>query len=412
MPHRLVVTGASGYIGTRLVERARHRGCDVVVLGSRPAGQNLEATPWRLGEAPPLTAFAGATAVVHLAHDWSKDSSDSSGLGNPNLSGAEILVRAARDAGAPRIVFASTTSARPEALNAYGRTKYATEMRLTSQPGSEGRVYCARIGLVYGGPERAQYGLMSRLATLPVLPMIGLDREVQPIHLDEVCDGLLALALDPPAGRQTVVLAGPTPVTFGAWLRTLRRGQRGRGLWLVPVPIGIALRACDWTRRIPFLPTVDRERVLGLAGAVPMPSAGDLAALGLSLHDPARALMRCRAARRRLLAECAAMLRYVGDVRSAGATIRLARAVSHDPAFRRALPSPMVRWPGLLRLIEPVRPSMRHSLSRRLHLAAMVAEAMPAQRPQPRMRWPAVAGQVVLEIVVLPFRLLLGRVAA
>lgn len=417
MPQRLVVTGASGYIGTRLVERARARGCDVVVLGSRPAGAigaTTPAIPWRLGETPPLTAFAGATAVLHLAHDWASDRLNGTGPGNANPVGAEALARAARDSGVPRFVFASTTSARPEALNAYGRIKHATEERLKALPGSEGRILCARIGLVYGGPERAQYALMAKLATLPVLPMIGLDREVQPIHVDEACDGLLALALDPPPGRQTVVIAGPRPVTFGAWLRTLRRARHGRGLLLVPVPIELALKACDWSKRISFVPTVERERVLGLAGAAPMPSAADLAALGLSLRDPARLLMECRPARRRLIAESAALLRYVAGtrVRSPGAIIRLARVVRRDPAFRRASPWPTVRWPALLRLFEPIRPATHHGLSRRLHLAAMVAETLPAQRRPRGPWWLAVALQLALETVALPFRLLLRGITA
>jgi nucleoside-diphosphate-sugar epimerase len=412
MPQRLVVTGASGYIGARLVERAQRRGCEVVTLGSRPAGANVTAVPWRLGEPPRLTAFAGANAVVHLAHDWASDRLNGNGPGNVNLIGAEALARAARETGVPRFVFASTTSARPEALNAYGKIKFALEQRLQSLPQSDGRILCARIGLVYGGPERAQYGLMAKLASLPVLPMIGLDREVQPIHLDEVCDGLLALALDPPAGRRTVVLASPAPMTFGNWLRTLRRARHGRRLRLIPVPIGFALLACDMTRAIPFLPTVERERVLGLAGAAPMASGEDLAALGLTLRDPADALMDCRPARRRLMAECRAMLCYVAGtrLRSPGAIIRLARVARRDPASRRALPRLALHWPGFLRLIEPLRPSTQHGLSRRLHLAAMVAESLPGDPPQPGMG--TLAKELLLEAGALPFRLVLGRVYA
>jgi len=410
MPQRLVVTGASGYIGARLVERAQRRGCEVVALGSQPGGANVTAIAWRLGEPPRLTAFVGATAVVHLAHDWASDRLNGTGPGNANLAGAEILARAAREAGVPRFIFASTTSARPEALNAYGKIKFALEERLKALPRHDGRVFCARIGLVYGGRERAQYALMAKLTSLPLLPMIGLDREVQPIHVDEVCDGLLALALDPPAGRQTVVLASPAPVTFGNWLRTLRRARHGRRLLLVPVPIGFALKACDWSKAIPFVPTVERERVLGLAGAAPMPSAEDLAALGLTLRDPADALMDCRPARRRLIAECRAMLRYVAGMRlrSPGAIIRLARVTRRDPAFRRALPWLALHWPGLMRLIEPIRPSMQHGLSRRLHLAAMVVESLPAEPMQPGLG--TLAKELFLEAVALPFRLVLGRV--
>ena len=352
--------------------------------------------------------------MVHLAHHWASDRLNGTGPGNANLIGAEVLARTAREAGVPRVVFASTNSARPEALNAYGQIKFATEERLRALPRSEGRIFFARIGLVYGGPERAQYGLMCRLATLPILPMIGLDREVQPIHLDEVCDGLLALALDPPAGRPTGVLAGPTPVTFGNWLRMLRRARHGRRLLLIPVPIAFALKACDWSKALSFVPTVDRERVLGLAGAAPMPSAADLAALHLSLRDPARALMDSRPARRRLLAESAALLHYVTGtrVRSSGVVIRLARALRRDPALTRALPWLAVRWPALLRLLEPVRPGMHHALSRRLHLAAMVAETLPPQPPSRAPWWLTIVVQSALETVVLPFRLVLGSLAA
>jgi nucleoside-diphosphate-sugar epimerase len=414
MPQRLVVTGASGYIGARLVERARRRGCEVVVLGSPPPGSDVTAIPWRLGEVPRLTAFLGATAVLHLAHDWASDRLHGTGPENANLTGAEILADTARGGGLSRFIFASTTSARPEARNAYGKIKFAIEERLKALPWSEGRIFCARIGLVYGGPERAQYALMARLAGLPLLPMIGLDREVQPIHVDEVCEALVTLAIDPPAGRQTVVIASPAPVTFGTWLRMLRRARHGRGMLLVPVPIAVALAGCDLSKRIPFLPTVERERVLGLAGAAAMPSAGDLAALGVWLRDPFRALMQCRPTRRRLIAESAALLRYVtgAPVRSPGAIIRLARAMRRDPAFLRALPSAAVRWPALIRFVEPTRPALQHRLSRRLHLAAMVAESLPTEPKRRAPWWVAVGGQLALEAIATPFRLVLGRLTA
>src|SRR5215470_3708745 len=129
MPPRLVVTGASGYIGARLVERARRRGCEVVVLGSPPADSDVTAVPWRLGEVPRLTAFLGATAVLHLAHDWASDRLHGTAPENANLTGTQILADTARGGGLSRFVFASTTSARPEALNAYGKIKYAIEER-------------------------------------------------------------------------------------------------------------------------------------------------------------------------------------------------------------------------------------------------------------------------------------------
>ncbi len=49
----------------------------------------------------------------------------------------------------------------------------------------------ARVGLVYGGPRQAMFGLLCTLVErAPVLPMIDPWREVQPIHLREVARGL------------------------------------------------------------------------------------------------------------------------------------------------------------------------------------------------------------------------------
>lgn len=403
MTQRLVVTGASGYIGARLVELARGRGCDVLIL------------PWRLGDAPPEAMLTGATAVIHLGHSWNSDAEAGTGPGNINLQGAVDLASAADRAGVSRFVFASTTSARAEALNAYGRIKYAIEQRLRALQTPTMRVLCARIALVYGGPEQSLFGLLSRVtALLPVLPMIGLERELQPIHLDEVCDGLLRLALDPPATGDTFVLGSPRTVTFGEWLRILRRARTGRRLLLIPIPIQAALWACDATQLMPFGPKVSRERVYGLAGAAPMDSAADLAALGIAARDPEQALSSTPAARQRLQREADAMLHYVAGhrIEDPEAVARLTEALANDPASRRALPALTLRWPALLRFIEPVLPSMRHGLSRRLHLAAMVAESQPGAETAPRAGFFGVAIQGVFEALALPFRLLLSRAYA
>ena len=66
-----------------------------------------------------------------------------------------------------------------------------------------------------------------------------------------------------------------------------------------------------------------------------------------------------------------------------------------------------MRWPALLRFAEPVRPTMQHGLSRRLHLAAMVAETLPARRRWRALWWLRVTVQVALEVVALPFRFVL-----
>jgi len=279
---RLLVTGTSGYIGKRLVAMARADGHGVVAPG-RTAIPDTQFFPWSLGESMPPAALTGVDAVIHLAHSWRADSGGDAHL---NAAAGERLAHQALAAAIPRFVFASTTSARPTALNAYGRIKYAMEARFGMLPGAAGRIVNARIALVYGGEPAGQYATMRKITALtPILPMVGLDRRVQPIHLDEVCRALLVLAMTPALKEPVYVVAGAA-VGFGQWLKLLRKVQTGRGLLLVPVPLKILL----WISKLtdPAL----RERLLGLASTSPMPAAESLKALGIEPGDPQTLLQR------------------------------------------------------------------------------------------------------------------------
>jgi nucleoside-diphosphate-sugar epimerase len=417
---RLLLTGASGYIGQRLSKRAAERGWEIVVLGSAPADGTIGSrSDWRLGDDAPAAAFAGVTAVVHLAHSWSSDGEPRAPSSNLNLVGSERLARAALAAGVSRFVFASTTSARSRALNTYGQVKFAIEELLLSLPAAGDRVACARIGLVYGGPEHGQYGLLSKLVRLsPVLPMVAVERKVQPIHLDEVVAGLLALANGPcpPGGDASAavsVLAGPVPVSFGDWLRILRRSHTGKGLLLLPIPLRMALLACELTRLLPFVPTVERERILGLAGTSPMESARDLAALGVEVVAPARRLATLRTARRQMIAEARSMLSYVSGRRipPRAAVARLVRAFNRRLAQPLWMPRFVLNRPWLLRAFEPLRISADHGLALRLHLSVMVAESMDSGG-KPRGGMSSLLGLGALEIAMLPSRAMLGQIYA
>lgn len=414
---RLIVTGASGYIGQRLCALAPDHGWEIVVLGTAPSTGKIERRfDWRLGDAVPSAAFEGVVAVVHLAHSWKSDSEQRASSANVNLAGTGRLAQAAFDAGVPRFVFASTTSARPEALNAYGQIKFALEELLLASPMATDRIDCARIGLVYGGPETGMYGLLSKLVRLtPILPMVALERKVQPIHLDEVVEGLFALASRPapsqggkPAG--IYVLAGPDPITFGDLLRLLRRAHTGKGLALLRVPVWMALLGCDLTRLVPFAPTIDRERVLGLVGTSPMESADNLAALGIKIVPPASRLAVVHRVRTQMVAEARAMLSYVSAERlpPKAATARLVRALDRQGAQPLGLARSVLNCPWLLRLFEPLRAPKGHRLAVRLHLAVMVAESMREQAKR-RPDILSLGGLAFLEIIALPFRLLLGR---
>ncbi|MBY5623755.1 NAD-dependent epimerase/dehydratase family protein [Rhizobium leguminosarum] len=402
MAPRLIITGSTGYIGARLVAMARERGFDVVELGRRPGAK------WRIGDEPAASDLEGAIGLVHLAHSWATPPEAAEEEENVNISGTLKLAEAAKATGVPHFVFASSTSSRKEALNVYGRTKFRIEEHLAASKAAP-IVRIARIGLVYGGPRTAMYGLMAKLAALsPILPMIGLSRKVQPIHLDEVAAGLLALATGENQPLQTIVLAQEKPISFATWLRILRRAQGKGNLRFIPVPLTAALLACRMTKLLPLIPTVDPERVLGLAGAAPMESSESLKLLKLNLSDPAMVLAgefgqtheeqsRC---------EAQALLRYLGIAPTEIQLQRLCEGLRREGLSPLGLSPAMIRHPGLLALFEPPANRTRHRLAQALYLADLTSE--PERTPGKKAGFFGAMLVISSDVLLFPLRALLA----
>ncbi|NKL76986.1 NAD-dependent epimerase/dehydratase family protein [Rhizobium leguminosarum] len=402
MAPRLIITGSTGYIGARLVAMAHERGFDVVELGRRPGAA------WRIGDEPAASDLEGGVAVVHLAHSWATPP-EAAEEKNINISGTVKLAEAAKAAGVPRFVFASSTSSRQEALNVYGRTKFRIEEHLAASKAAPiARI--ARIGLVYGGPRTAMYGLMAKLAALsPILPMIGLSRKVQPIHLDEVAAGLLALAIGENLPLQTFVLAQENPISFAAWLRILRRTQGKGNLHFIPVPLTAALLACRMTRLLPLIPTVDPERVLGLAGAAPMESSESLRLLKLNLSDPATTLAGefGQTHEEQSRREAEALLRYLGIAPTEIPLQRLCEGLRREGLSPLGLSPVMIRHPGLLALFEPPANRTRHRLAQALYLADLASE--PERAPGKKAEFFGAILAISSDALLFPLRALLAR---
>ncbi len=417
MKLHLILTGANGYIGGRLVTAARARGHSVTVLTRRlgTTVSGVQALVWTLGETLPLGAIVGDIppeqhTIIHLAHDWT-EVTPGPGEGALNIAATRTLLEACRAHKLGRFVFVSSQSARADAANVYGRVKWRIEQALTGD-----REVAARVGLVYGGPMRGLYGTLSGLtASLPVLPMIDPSRPVQPIHVDEVCEGLLRLAEGAVTPYGWLGLAGPGGVPFGDVLRTFARELHGRHVQVLPIPLRLALFGCDILGRLPVGPNLDRERVLGLAGTRFMPCAEHLAAIGLTVAPLATGLRGEPASRRALLAEGRSLLAYV--LRRPPSTALLRHYVRALSVIGEVGPLPLPRfaraWPTLLRLLEPLGPAT--PIGGRLALALALAEASPEgeQAVAQTGRAAHVAGLVgglIVDALLLPARILRARV--
>jgi uncharacterized protein YbjT (DUF2867 family) len=193
----LAITGATGFVGARLLERALAAGHRVRALARRPQPPR-EGVEWIAGaleDEPSLIALcAGASAVIHAAGVIK--ARDAAGFEAGNVAGTRAMLAAAETAGAERFVQVSSLAAREPNLSHYGASKARSEARVKVASLAHAIV---RPPAVYGPGDRETLELFKMAKRgLVLLPPRGC---LSLIHADDLADLLLALA-DPaaPAG--------------------------------------------------------------------------------------------------------------------------------------------------------------------------------------------------------------------
>jgi uncharacterized protein YbjT (DUF2867 family) len=166
------------------------------------------------------------------------------------------LFRGCAAAGVRCVVQVSALGANAQARSRYHRSKHAADEVLRSLPLTGAVV---QPSLVFS-PEGESTGLFFMLAAMPMLmlPQRG-DMAVQPVHLDDVVEAVLALLRDPPPQVETVALVGPRPLPLREYLLQLRTqlGWSNRQ-WVLPMPVDLFMAGAGIAGWLPGS-ALDRE---------------------------------------------------------------------------------------------------------------------------------------------------------
>jgi len=249
----VLVTGALGFVASHLIPRLRARG-DRVVAVVRP-GRDTSALEHagvevRRGDlAAPATltgVFSGVDAIVHLA----------------GLALVPGMVPAMRAGGARRGVFVSSAGVYTRLPSRGAEEKRAGE-RALEHAGFEWVVL--RPSMIYGTPDdRNLARLLAWIERCPVVPLPGGGATPQqPVHVEDLCDAILAsLDREGVAGRAYDV-GGPRPLPLAEAVR-LAASALGRTVWMPRLPIGPVHGLASALRALRLPSPVRPEQVLRL----------------------------------------------------------------------------------------------------------------------------------------------------
>lgn len=258
---KVTLTGATGRIGSRLVEELKERGDEVTVLSRSPerarSALGVEAVGWEpLAGPAPMSALRGRDAVVHLLGE---------DVGQRWTAEAKGRIRASRELGTRNLVAGlREADPRPRALvSASGSGYYGAHGdEVVDETAPAGDDFLAQVCVAWEREAEAARELGLRVVTvrtgivldagggalakmLPPFkagvggPIAG-GRQFMPwIALDDEV-GIYLAALDGEEWSGPVNAAAPAPVTNRAFAKALGRALHRPAL--APVP-GFAIKA-------------------------------------------------------------------------------------------------------------------------------------------------------------------------
>jgi uncharacterized protein YbjT (DUF2867 family) len=226
---RIFITGASGFIGRSLVGSLDKRG-HAVVCGMHRSLPTSESAACAAFETVDFAAdiqpaawrerLRGVEIVVNavgLIRERKNQRFDA-----VHGYGPIALFTAAVGAGCRRIVQISALGADEQARSRYHLSKKAADDILATLPLDW---VIVRPSLVYG-PDGQSARLFTLLASLPVIPVPGRGEfVVQPIHLEDLVEAIVALIETPTEQRRIIPLVGPQPLRFQEFLAQLRQAM-------------------------------------------------------------------------------------------------------------------------------------------------------------------------------------------
>ena len=253
----ILVTGATGYIGGRLVPRLLYMGYRVRCLVRDPA--RLQGRSWvdeveiAAGDVLQPESLAPAMQGVQVAYYLVHSMAAGAGFAERDLGAATSFSAAASAAGIKRIIYLGGLAEASPNLSKHLRSRQQTGDALRS---SDVPVTEFRAGVIVGTGSLSFEMIRYLTERVPVMicPRWVYTR-TQPIGIREVLEYLTAALAAPKSSGRVIEIGGSEVVTYGEMMMTYAK-VRGLKRWMVPVPFLTPRLSSHWVNLVTPIPAV------------------------------------------------------------------------------------------------------------------------------------------------------------
>jgi uncharacterized protein YbjT (DUF2867 family) len=259
----VLVTGATGFVGSHVVDRLAGDGKAVRALVRREADAERfarEGLSTVLGDVTDpgslSAAVSGCDSVVHLV-GIIREKPPKVAFDTVVTQGTQNLVKACRATGVGRLVYMSAIGARQSAPTKYLKTKWEAEQAIKKS----GIPFTIFRSSVVVGPRGEFTQLLFDLARKPLVPIIGSgDYRFQPIFSGDVA-AYISKSLDSEeAAGKTFEIAGPEVLTMNEMMR-IASEVLGRTKRAIHVPLFLMRSLVPLMERVTSKPPITSDEL-------------------------------------------------------------------------------------------------------------------------------------------------------
>jgi uncharacterized protein YbjT (DUF2867 family)/uncharacterized protein YndB with AHSA1/START domain len=266
----VLVTGATGYIGGRLVPRLLQAGCRVRCLARDPA--RLRGRPWHAqvevvaGDCLRAETLGGAMRGVDAAFYLVHSMAGGHDFEQRDVLAARNFAAAAKAANVGRIIYLGGLGDPATALSDHLRSRQETgaALRESGVPVTE-----FRAGVIVGSGSLSFEIIRYLTERLPVMICPRwLYTRAQPIAVGNVLDYLVAALSTPESADRVIEIGGARVLTYGEMLTGYAR-VRGLKRLLIPVPVLTPRLSSYWVHLVTPVPAaIAQPLIAGLRNDV------------------------------------------------------------------------------------------------------------------------------------------------
>ncbi|MCG7968864.1 MAG: SDR family oxidoreductase [Candidatus Thiodiazotropha endolucinida] len=261
---RILITGATGFIGSHLTQALLERGHIVLVCvrNPEPAKQRWpdiipikvdfsvdhEVEHW-IGRLEGVDVVINAVGIIRETRTQTFDLL--------HRQTPIALFKACEKAAVKRVIQVSALGADDEAFSHYHLSKRVADCYLRASPIDW---VIVMPSIVYGAGAKSM-AFFKALSALPVIPLIDRgDQPIQPIHINDLTRAVVALVESPGVLRSDVEMVGPVPIRIKALYSKLRQWLNLRQGRFISIPYRLSLHAAKWAGLLGEIP-ITKEAV-------------------------------------------------------------------------------------------------------------------------------------------------------